>query len=146
MDGGSEHFGILRDQSAERAPAGYSGFSARAVRPAAHRVSASFADFGVHKGKNAIARVLCLYFRAQVLPFCGGSLAEFTKDAPNNFMDVLPSISEGISNSLLEAMASGLPVVATAICGNPEVVADRESGLLVSGGGPRQIGALFPVA
>jgi sugar transferase (PEP-CTERM/EpsH1 system associated) len=49
-----------------------------------------------------------------------------------NAMDVyvLPSINEGISNSLLEAMATGLPVVATAAGGNPEVVVDGESGLL----------------
>jgi len=42
--------------------------------------------YGVRKGSKAIAGVLCLYFRDQVLPYYGGSLAEFYKDSPNNFM------------------------------------------------------------
>jgi len=48
-----------------------------------------------------------------------------------NAMDVyvLPSLTEGISNSLLEAMATGLPVVVSATGGNPEVVLEGESGL-----------------
>lgn len=50
-----------------------------------------------------------------------------------NEMDlfVLPSLAEGISNTLLEAMAAGLPVVATATGGNPELVVDGVTGSLI---------------
>jgi glycosyltransferase involved in cell wall biosynthesis len=44
---------------------------------------------------------------------------------------VLPSRSEGMSNALLEAMRAQLPCVVTSVGGNPEAVADQESGFVV---------------
>ncbi len=42
-----------------------------------------------------------------------------------------PSLSEGMPNVVLEAMASGLPILATRIAGNEELVRDGENGYLV---------------
>jgi sugar transferase (PEP-CTERM/EpsH1 system associated) len=47
---------------------------------------------------------------------------------------VLPSKNEGISNTLLEALASGLPVIATAVGGNVELVEAGVNGALVQAG------------
>jgi glycosyltransferase involved in cell wall biosynthesis len=54
---------------------------------------------------------------------------------------VLPSKSEGISLTLLEAMALGLPVATTAVGGNPEVVIDGQTGRLVRAEVPEELAA-----
>lgn len=46
-------------------------------------------------------------------------------------ISVLPSLEEGFSNTILESMAAGRPVVATAVGGNPEAVVDGVTGFLV---------------
>lgn len=54
---------------------------------------------------------------------------------------VLPSLNEGISNTLLEAMASGLPVVVTAVGGNVELVSSGIHGQLVPPANPPALAA-----
>ncbi len=70
--------------------------------------------------------------------FCGasGNVPELL-----NAMDVfvLCSVCEGMSNTILEAMASGLPIVATRAGGNPELVVDGQCGWLFA---PRDVPAL----
>ncbi len=47
---------------------------------------------------------------------------------------VLPSLMEGMSNTMLEAMATGLPVIITNVGGNPEILADSQCGYLFQPG------------
>ena len=52
---------------------------------------------------------------------------------------VLPSLAEGISNTILEAMASGLPVIATAVGGSAELVAHGQTGEIVPPADPQSM-------
>lgn len=53
---------------------------------------------------------------------------------------VLPSRAEGLPGALIEAMAAGVPCIATNIPGNSELVQDGRTGFLVSVGRPAQLG------
>ncbi len=75
---------------------------------------------------------------AQHFHFLG--FREDVKDLLQTFdIFVLPSLYEGLPNVVLEAMATGLPVVATAVDGTTELIVDSETGFLVP---PRNAQAL----
>jgi glycosyltransferase involved in cell wall biosynthesis len=56
-------------------------------------------------------------------------------------ISVLPSLSEALSNTLLESMAAGVPVVATNVGGNPEAVENGVTGTLVPSREPEALAA-----
>jgi glycosyltransferase involved in cell wall biosynthesis len=68
----------------------------------------------------------------------------YRSDIPDVFADlsalVLNSDTEGVPRVILEAMALGVPVIASAVGGTPEIVADGETGLLIP---PRDEAALL---
>ncbi len=72
--------------------------------------------------------------------FSFSEFAEAESDVYRQFdVIVLPSIDESFSNAILEAMASGVPVVAARSGGNPELVEHRKTGLLVKPMCPEEI-------
>jgi len=52
---------------------------------------------------------------------------------------ILPSHQEGFSNSLLEGMAFGLPMIATDVGGNPEAIVNNENGFIVPPNDPNNL-------
>ena len=57
----------------------------------------------------------------------------------NAYIHVVPSYYEGLPTVLLEAMASGVPAVATSIGGSRDVITHNVDGLLVSPKKPHEI-------
>jgi sugar transferase (PEP-CTERM/EpsH1 system associated) len=68
-----------------------------------------------------------------------GELGDVARVLAGSDIFVLPSFNEGISNTILEAMATGLPVIATAVGGNPELVMEGATGFLVPTARPDSI-------
>jgi glycosyltransferase involved in cell wall biosynthesis len=68
-----------------------------------------------------------------------GETTDVVKQLQESTIFVLPSLSEGLSNVLLEAMACGLPVVATRVGGNIDLIQDGANGILVEPENPAQL-------
>lgn len=70
------------------------------------------------------------------LAWLPGTRSDIAEQMAQMDLFVLPSLNEGISNTILEAMACGVPVIATRVGGNPELVIDGETGTLVPASSP----------
>ncbi len=64
----------------------------------------------------------------------GGFREDLDRFLPFFDVLVLPSYTEGLPNVVLEAFAAGVPVVATAVGGTPEIITDAANGYLVPAG------------
>jgi len=71
--------------------------------------------------------------------FLKGYCGNVKKYLPAFDLMALPSVTEGLSNALLESAASGLPLIATNVGGNPEVVQDGINGELVPAEDPEAL-------
>lgn len=79
------------------------------------------------------ARTLQISDRVQFM----GPLDDLTEILRAADLFVLPSLAEGMSNSLLEAMATGLPCLATAIGGNSDLLRHGSAGVLLPKDDPK---------
>ena len=105
-----------------------------AVRPVLNRIPhARFLIVGDGPRKEALEKLVREMGISDHVIFTG-----FVKDIPEIYsmsdVSILSSWSEGLPQSLLQSMASGVPVVATKVGGVPEVVIHERTGLLVEPG------------
>jgi glycosyltransferase involved in cell wall biosynthesis len=128
-------FGVLVDAAAQVLEQGAGGYTGA---PPAPRLDAAFVLFGDGPLRGALesqieARGLREHFHL------AGFHSDLDKFYPHFDLLVLPSYTEGLPNVVLEAFAAGVPVVATAVGGTPEVVSDGVNGYLVAAGDSRAL-------
>jgi glycosyltransferase involved in cell wall biosynthesis len=117
---------------------GFEVFAEAAALVRRHDTSIGFVVFGDGPCRERVAR------RAAAGGLDGsfvlaGFRADLDQFLPFFDLFVLPSYTEGLPNVVLESFAAGVPVVATAVGGTPEVVEDGASGYLVPAGDPQAL-------
>jgi glycosyltransferase involved in cell wall biosynthesis len=94
-------------------------------------------DGHLRAGLEALAQRLGIAQRVRFL----GSVKAVGPEVAKFDVGVLSSDSEGLSNSILEYMASGVPTVARDVGGNAELIANGETGIIVSDDTPQALSA-----
>jgi len=110
---------------------------------AAAIVSRSRPEVGfVHFGDGPLRQTLAARIEREGLRdhfVLAGFRSDVNKYYPSFDLFVLPSFTEGLPTVVLESYASGVPVVATAVGGTPEAVADGVDGFLIPPGDPNAL-------
>jgi sugar transferase (PEP-CTERM/EpsH1 system associated) len=107
------------------------GLLLRAAASSGHEVHVVLAGEGPERAAlTALADSLGIAARVHLLGHCN----EVDRVLGAFDVFVLPSLSEGMSNTLLEAMAAGVPTIASAVGGNGEIVRDGVDGQLFASG------------
>jgi glycosyltransferase involved in cell wall biosynthesis len=112
---------------------GFSVLVSAAERVLAEHPSAGFVLFGEGPERAALQQQINAAGLGQSFVLAGFR-ADLDRFLPHFNLLVLPSYTEGLPNVVLEAFGAGVPVVATAVGGTPEVIEDGESGFLVPPG------------
>ena len=104
--------------------------------PSPWRILLAGRDYGLRAELEALAEERGIAGNLQFL----GERSDVSRLLVAADFGLLTSREEGFSNVILEGMAAGLPMIVTAVGGNPEAVLDERTGLVVSPNDPKAIG------
>jgi glycosyltransferase involved in cell wall biosynthesis len=112
---------------------GFADLIAAAQQIVSHEPAARFVLFGAGVERANLEQQIANLGLGDVFKL-GGFISDFDQLIPWADLFVLPSYTEGLPNVVLEASTARVPVVATAVGGTPEVLADGQTGYLFAPG------------